>query len=58
MGLKQIHGVLLGFVTHQPEVGAHRDLAYVTRHEILYKFVRYLSIFSGIKHTLIETPHI
>ncbi len=40
MGLKQTHEVLLGSLAHQPEVGAHRDLAYVTRHEILYKWVK------------------
>ncbi len=41
MGLKQTHGVLLVPVAHQPEVGAHRDLAYVTRHEILHKWVKF-----------------
>jgi hypothetical protein len=42
MGFKQTHKELLVPVAHQPEVGAHRDLAYVTRHEILYKWVKFL----------------
>ncbi len=41
MGLKQTHGVLLEPVAHQSEVGALWDLAYVTRHEILYKWVQF-----------------
>ncbi len=41
MDLKQTHEVLLGPVAHQPEIGAHRDLAYVTRSKILHKWVNF-----------------
>jgi hypothetical protein len=41
MRLKQTHGVLLGPVAQQPEVGAHWDMAYITHSKILHKSVKF-----------------